>query len=97
MAKCSGGGGDPCEAELGPGTGRRPVISQVTLVWFPSNTSSVPPPHPHPGCPFLILILQRRTLSAPPSGALVLCCTQPMSFLVRVGTWWYILVAVGTI
>ena len=58
-----------------------------------------------PRCPLLILILirllililQRCTLSAPPSGALVLCCTQPMSFLVRVGTWWYILVAVGTI
>ena len=43
--KCSG---DPCEAEVGPGTGRRPVISQVTLVSFPSNTSTLPFPHPHP-------------------------------------------------
>ena len=30
----------PMRADLGPRTGRRPVISQVTLVWFPSNTSS---------------------------------------------------------
>ena len=28
----------PMRADLGPRTGRRPVISQVTLVWFPSNT-----------------------------------------------------------
>ena len=37
--KCSG---DPSEAELSPGTLRRAVISQVTLVWFPTNTSAIP-------------------------------------------------------
>ena len=36
----------PVRAELGPGTGRRPVISQVTLVSFPTNTSTLPFPPP---------------------------------------------------